>query len=270
MRQRYLVTFLFMLAACDTLQGRPSGPVDVASLPPLGGEERALIAAGDGAAQTGSYDLAERNYRDAVARSAGHVDAHIALARFYNNSQKYAKAEPVLKQAAEWQPENPEVNYLLGKVYLQQAKPHEALAVFLHGLKTTPDDANLLSGAAVAYDSMGEHKKAQALHRQSINAASGTLRTGFMSNLAMSYLLDNQPSQTVTLLEPEAKKPGMPRVLRHNLALAYGLLGRDGEARTLLKGDVTEEGRKQSVAQLKAYIAKGEKGPVRPAIHTAP
>lgn len=270
MRQRYLLSLVFMLAACSSLQGRPSGPVDVASLPPLGGEERALIAAGDGAAQTGSFDLAERNYRDAASRSIGHVDAHLALARFYINSQKYAKAEPVLKQAAEWQPANAEVNYLLGKTYLQQAKANDALATFMHGLQATPDDANLLSGAAVAYDSMGEHKKAQALHRQSINAASGTLRTSFMSNLAMSYLLDNQPSQTVTLLEPEAKKPGMPRVLRHNLALAYGLLGRDAEARTLLQGDVTEEGRKQSVTQLKAYIAKEEKQPVRPAIHAAP
>lgn len=253
---------LLLLTACDVV-GLDSahGPVDPSTLAPLGGKERALLATAEGAMQTGSYAQAERNYEDAIAMSKGHVEAHLGLARYYLKSQQYAKAASVLELAAEWQPGHPEVNYLLGKAYLQQGKPEQALVVLERGMKANPDNADLKSGAAIAYDSLGKHKVAQELHRISINLAPARDRSAYTSNLAMSYLLDNQPKQAVQLLEPEMSKPGVSQVLRHNLALAYGLLGRDAEAQKLVNGDLSEDARKANLAEIRAYIAKHAKEP---------
>jgi hypothetical protein len=76
----------------------------------------------------------------------------------------------------------------------------------------------------------------------------------------MSYLLSGQPQKAVDTLKPEAKKPDASSVTRHNLALAYGLLGRTGEAKKLLDGEIDEETRLLSVARLKEYIKARQDG----------
>lgn len=243
-----------MLMACEP--AAPEGPVDVRTLPPLSGQEMALLTAADAAAQKGDNAQAERNYLDAVAKSKGRVEAHLALANFYAKTGEVEKAQAVLERAHRLQPQQPRVAYLLGKMYLTENRIREALDVFDGALAKHPADLDLLTAAGIANDMISKHAAAQSLYLRGQSLNPNADLTVLRTNLAMSYILSGQPRIAVDLLKADAAKPDASAVTRHNLALAYGVLGRDAEARTLLKGELSEAERKANVQRIKDYIAK--------------
>lgn len=242
------------LTACGLQSSNQA--VDASTLPPMGGKEQALMTTAQVAAQQGNIPQAEKGYLQAIAQSKGHVDAHIALAQLYTRTNQSSKAEDILRAAAEFQPNHPLVNYLLGKIYLQQDNPRDALAAFERGLTVQPTNMDLLVGKGIAHDMLREHTKAQVAYQHGIN----TNPTGDVAlartNLAMSLLLDNKPERAAEILKADASKDGASAVTRHNLALAYGMLGRHTEAKALLGTDLTEDQRQASLKRLAQYIAQ--------------
>lgn len=243
---------LLVITACAAAQ---HGPVDVSTLPPLSAQEQALLTTADVAANNHQNAQAEQNYMQAVALSKGHVEAHLALADFYLKNNQPAKAREVLVRAVQFQPQHVGVNYTLGKLYVQDGNATEALAAFNRGLEAQPNSLDLLSGAGIAHDMLRQHPAAQRAYNQAMAANPTSDLSMVKTNLAMSYLLDNQPQKAVDLLKTEMGKPGTSPVTRHNLALAYGMLGRHTEAKKILAGDLTEPERQASLKRLAQYIA---------------
>ena len=259
---------LFMFAACDMISGPETiQPVDVTNLAPLSGKEQALLAAGEGAERSGDPISAERDYAEAAAQSHGHIEAHLALANLYQSQNQLGKAGAVLERAQAYQPDHPRVNYLLGKLAIADNKPDEALTFFDRGLRSNPDDIDLLNGAGVTHDMLQQTTQAQALYKRAITLSTPSDAATTRTNLAMSYLLSNQPKKAAALLKPDAKKPEASPVTRANLALAYGLLGKTIEAKALTSGDMTEEERQLALKRLQLYIAQsGGAAPMKPAV----
>lgn len=253
-----LMTTLMLLAACEPLGLAEDKPVDVSKLPPLSGQEIALITAGDAAKDKGNVAMAERNYLEAVAKSKGRVEAHLALAHFYADTGNVKKATEVLERAHRLQPAQPQVAYKLGKIYLTQNRITDATRVFAPALEADPDNLELLTASAIAHDMIPEHAKAQALYLRAQRANPKADLTVVRTNLAMSYILTGKAHMAVDVLKGDASKPNVDDVTRHNLALAYGVLGRDAEAKKLLKGELSETERKANVARIKAYVAEGK------------
>jgi Flp pilus assembly protein TadD len=260
------------LSGCELVDNTTTTAVDAATLPPLTSRERSLIFAADGAAQQGNYAAAERDYLTAVADSKGHVEAHLALARLYGNQHQPSKELTILQRATELQPDHPLANYLLGKLYLEGYQYDEALAAFRRGLKTRPDDIDLSVGEAIANDMQGKHSAAQLIYLRTIKVNPDANLGNIHTNLAMSYLLSDQPKKAIELLQPEAKKPNTSSVTRHNLALAYGLLGRHPDAKKVLNGEMDEESRLLAIARLKEYLREQDdnKPPLTPTIKESP
>ena len=252
MRKWSWVLLTTMLVACSL--GEEPAPVDPDNLPPMSGQERALLIAADAAAATGDVDAAERNYLNAAAKSKGHIDAHLALADLYQRTKQPEHAREVLERAARFQPGNAEVNRLLGKLAIGEGKPEAAIDYFTRGLQTAPTSMDLLTGAGVANDMLRRHEAAQSLYKRALEfnpkADLGSVRI----NMAMSYLLSNQPKKAVEILKREAQKKNASPVARHNLALAYGLLGQHTKAKAILKGDLNEDQRQESIARIKRMI----------------
>lgn len=246
---------LMLLATVSLLSACGGGAVDVTSLPPLSGQEIALITSGDVAAQQGNNAQAERNYVDAVARSKGRVEAHLALAGFYAKTGELAKAQAILERANRLQPQHPRVAYLLAKMYLTENRIEGAVKVLDPALEAHPSDLELLTAEGIAHDMIPKHVQAQSfyLRAQTLNPKADltTVRT----NLAMSYILTGKWEMAVDLLKDDVARPGASVVTRHNLALAYGALGRDDEARDVLKGELSEAERVANVARIKEYVA---------------
>ncbi len=254
MRIIALIAVILTLAACG-LQSPKA--VDVSKLGPLTGKEQALMTTAQVAAQQGNIAQSEKGYLQAVALSQGHVEAHLELAELYTKTNQSSKAEDILKAAAQFQPKHPQVNYQLGKIYLQQNNPRDALFVFERGLSTQPTNMDLLIGKGIAHDMLRQHTAAQVAYQHAINSnPTGSDIALARTNLAMSLLLDNKPERAADILKADAAKDGASAVTRHNLALAYGMLGRHTEAKALLGTDLTEDQRQASLKRLAQYIAQ--------------
>ena len=274
MRFPKILVLALMLAACDMAVTTPApSAVDASSLPPLTSKEQSLIYGAEGAAQQGNMVAAERDYMSAAAISAGHVEAHIALARLYEKSNQSAKEAAVLDRALVFQPDNALVNYMRGKIYLDSYHYAEALASFDRGLKTRPDDLDLNTGKGVANDMLGNHSAAQMAYLRAMQVNPHSNLTTLKTDLAMSYMLNGEPKKAVDLLQPEVRKPGASSVTKQDLALAYGLLGRNADAKKLLNGEIDEETRTLAVARMREYVKDHDAlttPPLKPAITTAP
>ncbi|MFM9890928.1 MAG: tetratricopeptide repeat protein [Rickettsiales bacterium] len=273
MRFLSLMTVLALLASCDfPSTGETKTAVDPNHLPPLTGREQSLLVGAQGALAQGNVDAAERDYLTAVGASTGHVEAHLALARLYATQNQLEKQREVLLKALGLQPNHPELNYRLGKLELAQDNYAQALEAFKRGIVGEPNNIDLLSGAGVASDMLGDHAQAQRYYTRAIAQNPGADLSGARTNLGMSYLLSEEPKRAVDVLKDEAKKPVASETTRHNLALAYGVLGRNTEAKALVKGELDEETRLLSVARLREYWndRSPEKNPLRPGIHDTP
>lgn len=246
---------LMLLAMTGLLSACGGGAVDVATLPPLSGQEIALITSGDVAAQRGDSPHAERNYLDAVARSKGRVEAHLALANFYTKTGEPMKAKAILERAHRLQPQHSRVAYLLAKTYLTDNHIEDAIEVLAPALEAHPSDLELLTAEGIAHDMIPKHVQAQSyyLRAQALNPKADL--TMVRTNLAMSYILTGKAEMAVDLLKSDAEKPDASAVTRHNLALAYGALGRDDEARDVLRGEISEAERVANVARIREYVA---------------
>ncbi len=208
MRMLALAFLLLPLAACNGFGPKPAtGPVDAVHLSPMSGQEQALMVSADSAAAGGDSDRAERSYLDAVARSQGHVEAHLALANLYLRQGRMQNAGEILGKAAQLQPNNPQVAHLLGKILIGQNQPGEALAAYNRGLVAAPNDLDLLNGAGVASDMLHRHRAAQVYYQRALAAWPATAQPTTKTNYAMSLILDGQSKAAIALLKDEVKKP---------------------------------------------------------------
>ncbi len=269
------LVMLVALTGCELVDSASTPKaVDSAALAPLSGREQALILGADGAAQQGNYAAAERDYLSAVAASTGHVEAHLGLARMYEKQRQPQKETEILTKALELQPKHPVANYMLGKLQLEANRYAEALETFRRGLVTRPDDIDLAMGEAVTQDMMGNHVAAQIIYQRVIGNNSKANLANVRTNLAMSYLLSGTPQKAVDLLKADIKKSDSSPVARHNLALAYGMLGKHTEAKKLLNGEVDEETRQLTLARMKEYLQQRKNdisaAPIQPTLAPAP
>jgi Flp pilus assembly protein TadD len=250
MRAWMVITALMLLSACEP---ETVGQVDPNKLPPLSGQEQVLLTAAEVNLRQGNLPQAEKNYLSAVSVSKGRIEAHLLLAKLYLDQKQYEKSAAIVKRGQAYQPNNAPLAYLEGKIAMQQNQPEAALQAFERGLKQAPSDIDLLSGAGVANDMLRRHAAAQVLYLRALalnaEADGGAVRT----NLSMSYILSGKPREAIKLLEKIATKPDADATQRHNLALAYGLLNYHTKARNLLKGELSEEARMQSIERVKAY-----------------
>ena len=271
MRFPKILLLTLVLAACD-MGDTPAanGPVDANNLAPMSSREQSLIYGAEGALTQNNSSAAEHDYQSAIAISTGHIEAHIALAKLYEKQNQPEKEAAILDRALVLQPENGLANYMRGKLYLDSYHYDEALACFERGLKSRPEDLDLNTGKGIANDMLGNHTAAQMTYVRTMQLNPKANVTTLKTDLAMSYMLAGDPKKAVAVLEPEVRKPGASSVTRQDLALAYGMLGRNTEAKKVLNGEIDEETRTLAVARMREYVKDNGTTPPINAIITAP
>lgn len=251
---------LLTLAACDGTVSTASKPVDHTTLGPLPARELLAIESGNQSLRSGQTSQAEVSYRNAMALSKGHVDAHIMLARLLASQGRLTEAQKVVQEGLSWQPEQPDLNLMLGKYLLSQAHYEQAQRVFENGLITMPRNIDLLTGKGIAMDMQGDHIGAQLTYKEALTYNPREQASFVQNNLGLSYLFNNEAQEAIRLLEPLAKEKNTSAVTKHNLALAYALLKDEKKAKALL-GDEYDAGKqKEALENLEAYYTAKKKG----------
>lgn len=145
-----------------------------------------------------------------------------------------------------------------GNALVQKGDIREAIAVYDKLLEIDPQNPLVYNGKAVAFDYSGNHLAAQDIYKAGLAFDPDSLI--IKNNLAMSLILNHQLDQAIILLESIAhvKDPNVSalNIIRHNLALAYGVSGDQQKANKLNLHDLTEEQARENIEFYKNYIAK--------------
>lgn len=167
------------------------------------------------------------------------VDAHIELAAISRKMGYPEAAVEVMVEAVKRQPDNYNASMQLGYALADAKRYQEAVNLFDGLIALHPNNAQAYGGKAIAFDKSGNHLAAQELYKQSLAIAPQSLSA--QNNLAMSLILNNQLSQAIPMLEKLMQDYPENKTIRHNLALAYGLMGNNEKAYQLNIKDLSAQ-----------------------------
>lgn len=218
------------LAGCASLPSTAIRPVETAV------DKTALMAGelriADSALHSGDIPVARSLYRD-LSQSHPHVaDVWQGLGDTYFLTGDYESARAAYAQAGQIDPTQLGPRLAQARVDVRLRQFEQAIARFQAILGETPDQPIALAGLGVVYDLQGRPELAQQTYRKGLTAHPGdeALRT----NLGLSLALNGKPREAVNvLLGHSGVVGGLPQT-RDNLALAYGVLGREDAAEDIL------------------------------------
>jgi tetratricopeptide (TPR) repeat protein/ADP-heptose:LPS heptosyltransferase len=110
--------------------------------------------------QAGRLAEAERLYRIAIGLAPRHGDALRLLGRLYVEQGKPAQAMSPLQAALQAQPNNPETLFFLGSALRQQGKPEAALEAFTKALQALPNLPEVYVNMGACWHDMNNLKEA--------------------------------------------------------------------------------------------------------------
>lgn len=215
---------------------------------PVSSVPNETLALAHAAASSGSPAKAAELYEKILVAEPDNVEALQGAGLAYSRLGQNQRAESVLIRAAELQPGNIEIRNTLGRVHLALGAREEALEDFRKALGIDGRNVSALTGQGVTFDSMSRHAEAQDVYVRALKY----YPTNFIlrSNYALSLAISGQVDRGISILQELVRDPGAAEVARGNLALAYGLAGREADARTTLMLDLTPA---QIADNLRAY-----------------
>jgi Flp pilus assembly protein TadD len=181
----------------------------------------------------------KRALEQLVLQDQTNVEAYLALVRIYRQERDHTLAVALMRNAEKTHPANEEILAQLGYSLIESGEYEEAVAVFDKLTAINHRSVAGYNGKGVAFDKAGNHTAAQELYQQALKIDADSAKV--INNLAMSYILDLKPDLAISLLEPWSKRSDAPSNMQHNLALAYGLKGKQDKAHALNMETMSED-----------------------------
>lgn len=171
-------------------------------------------------------------YRKAVAQEPGNLQVAIDFAEVMLEMDDLTAAEPLVMRLIKGAPSDAGVLVLAARWEMAHGRLAEAAAnLAIAEAAGSPTRSMRLTRAALE-DMRGEHAKARAIYRDMLDKVPND--PVVINNLAVSHMAGGEFAEAIALLAPAAASGGLNRRGWHNLALAYGLSGREADARATL------------------------------------
>ncbi|WP_246787586.1 tetratricopeptide repeat protein [Bradyrhizobium sp. CCBAU 53421] len=234
------VILLIGLSACQT-----AGPSDITGS--IGDTAEATPAPADP-----RRDIA--TYHERVRANPKDTDAALKYARALRATGQRAQAVAVMEQAVLAQPSNKALLAGYGRALADNGNFQQAFDVL--GRAHTPEDPDwrILSAQGAVLDQLDRHDEARQYYASALKIVPDD--PSVLSNLGLSYLLSKDlPKAEETLRRARERAPDDMRV-RTNLAVVVGLQGRQAEAETIMKADLSPDQGSANVAALKRLLAR--------------
>jgi Flp pilus assembly protein TadD len=245
---------LLLLASCNDVK-LPFGDkaADAPSAAVSAAERPALDAAAKLKAEN-KLEEAAVAYSQIVARNPKSVEASLELAAIYRKLGQSDKSLALMRAFEPHAIDNPQVLAQLGYALIDMNEPRGAIAVFdkLMAIKNNYPDA--YNGKAVAFDHTGNHAAAQELYRRALNLSPGAPH--IQNNLSMSLILDGKSKEAIAFLEPLYEQDKNNKVIRHNLAMAYGINGQDKKSMELNLVDLSKDQAQENLIYYKEFARR--------------
>lgn len=194
-----------------------------------------LVDLGDRSRASGEPTTALQFYRQAHMQAPDEPLPLILIGETLIEVDDPLEAAAAFRGALDLQPGRTRALLGLGGALIRLDQPLAALQQFEVALGQNPDDVAALSGAGVAADLAGERERAQAYLRRGLEQEPDSVT--LLNNLGYSLILSGDYREAISLLEMATALPEATAQHRQNLALAYGLAGREAEAARMIRMD---------------------------------
>ena len=104
------------------------------------------LAAGSLLEKQGHADLAEQEYKQALALDENSADATVGLVNLYMQGKRFPEAETLLRKLVNLRPDDANVHLQLGRVLAASGKRDDAITELQSAAKAHPDDVGLRQG----------------------------------------------------------------------------------------------------------------------------
>lgn len=229
-----------------------SHPIPVAETVRMG---NATLVGGDPITAIALFERALQGQPD-------NYDAQLGLATAQLRAERTDAAQISYGKAAALRPDAVEPPLALGRIALRQRRLTEAETRYTQARAlAAPDDTRPLVGLGATFDLAGKRAEAQRCYRQALAIRPDDDAS---NNLALSLALGGNPREAVGILLDILQKPGAPPQTRHNLALAYGLMGNMAAAENVLMGSLPPDAIQNDLryyTRLRAELADPHPGP---------
>lgn len=197
-----------------------------------------LIELGDASRDSGELTTALQFYRQAHMQAPEEPLPLVSLGETLIALEDPRGAAGAFRAALDLQPGNTPALLGLGGALIRLDQPLAALQQYEIALNQNPDTVRALSGAGIAADLAGETERAQGYMRRGLEQQPDNVT--LLNNLGYSLILSGDYREAIALLEMATALPDSTAQHRQNLALAYGLAGRDAEAARMIRMDFGE------------------------------
>ena len=183
------------------------------------------------------------------------VEPLLGLAAALTDLGRPREALDAWRTALTREPTNGDALRGYARTLIAMDQPEEAARQYASLLSREPKDVRALTGLGVAKDMMGDHAGAQQQYHLALTLAPKDRSA--RNNLGFSLLVSGKPTEAITILEPLARDPAATAQQRQNLALAYGLAGRDEEAARMARLDLDDASVRKNLAYYREARATG-------------
>lgn len=227
---------LSLVTACGSTAPRAQMPTPHITALNSSPSDASEMRIADTALQGGNLQMAGSIYERELASHPDSLDALLGLADANYLGGDTGRARPLYERADVLTKGARGPRLGLARVALHDHRFAESIALYEPLVKANPADAIACAGLGSAWDMSGDHTKAQAVYRAGLAAVPGDI--ALRSDLGLSLVLGGEPREGANMLLEIAGATNAPPQARHNLALAYGVLGNNEAARRILSLDL--------------------------------
>lgn len=176
----------------------------------------------------------------------------IRYAKILQMTGKHQQALAVMQQAAIHNPSNRAVLADYGKAQASAGNLQDALRTIERAQTPDRPDWRLLSAEGAILDQLGQSAKARQRYQQALQIEPN--EPSVLSNMAMSYLLEDDLRTAESYLKQAIEQPSADSRVRQNLALVVGLQGRFDEAEQIARDELSAAQADANMAYIKAML----------------
>lgn len=167
---------------------------------------------------------------------------------------KNTQSLAVMQQVVIAHPSDRDVLAAYGKTQAAAGQLEQALTTITRAQTPDRPDWRLYSAEGAVLDQLGRSQEARARYRQALDLKPND--PSILSNLGMSYLLENDPRTAETYLKSASEQQGADSRIRQNLALVVGLQGRFAEAEKIALQELSPQQAQSNLAYLRAMLSQ--------------
>lgn len=195
----------------------------------------ALLRVGEATRQSGNPAGAIPFFRRAHSLAPFKAEPLVRLGVALNDLSQFNEAQEAFHDALNLEHNNTEALRGLGFALVGLNQPEMAIDQFKAAIAIEPDYRSY-NGLGVASDHLGEHKAAQDYYEAGLKIFPNNLT--LLNNLGLSQILSRDYDAAIATLVGAVQQPGASSRQRQNLALAYGMAGKDADAARVARVDL--------------------------------